>query len=114
MNKNTNQSKRQYRIRTRLKSRSTLPRLVIKRSNKHIFAQIIESTGGKVICALGSQKLKETKKTKTEIASLVGEKLAELAKTKKVVSLVLDRGSYRYHGRIKAFVEGLREVGVKI
>ena len=107
----SSQGKRQARIRRRLLLRSDRPRLTVDRSNQHISAQIIDQDG-KVICAFRSQALKSSKTNKTEIATQVGAKLAELAKEKKVSEVVFDRGSYRFHGRVKALAEAVRQSGI--
>ncbi|KKT73029.1 MAG: 50S ribosomal protein L18 [Candidatus Collierbacteria bacterium GW2011_GWB1_44_6] len=111
--KNLNdKQKRTSRIRTKLLARSDRPRLTVNRSNKHIFAQIIDQSG-KVLVAFGSEALKGFKGNKTESAAEVGKKLGEMAKEKKVITLVFDRGSYRFHGRVKALAEAVRSTGIK-
>jgi len=100
------------RIRAKLLAVTTRPRLTVDRSNSHIFAQIIDR-GGKVVVAFGSQALKNSKGNKTEMATEVGKKLGEMAKEKKVSTVVFDRGSYRFHGRVKALAEAIRQSGIK-
>lgn len=113
MNKNlTSKQVRQHRIRTKLLARVDRPRLTVNRSNQHIFAQIID-LDGKVLAAFGSEALKSFKGNKTEMASEVGKKLGEIAKDKKVSTVVFDRGSYRFHGRVKALAEAVRASGIK-
>jgi len=127
MNKHlTSQQVRAGRIRAKLLSVTTRPRLTVNRSNTHIFAQIIDQSG-KVLVAFGSESLrispslvgeskatKQSKKmTKTEMATEVGKKLGEMAKEKKVTTVVFDRGSYRFHGRVKALAEAVRASGLK-
>lgn len=112
LNKNTAQSKRRDRIRAKLLATTTRPRLTVVRSNSHIFAQIIDLSG-KVMAAFGSSSLKKEKGTKTEKSKLVGERLAEIAKKNKVTEVVFDRGSYRFHGRVKALAEAVRQSGIK-
>lgn len=112
MNKNlTPQKQREVRIRAKLLARVDRPRLTVKRSNTHIFAQIIDLTG-KVLAAFGSQSLK-TKGNKTEQAAEVGKKLGEVAKKNSVSEVVFDRGSYKFHGRVKALADGVRQSGIK-
>ncbi len=108
----TPQIKRQLRIRRSLLSVTRKPRLIVSRSNKHISAQIVEKTG-KVLAAFSSQALKDAKATNVEIATQVGTKLGELAKDKKIAEVVFDRGSYRYHGRVKAVADAVRQSGIK-
>lgn len=109
----TKQLKRSLRVSSRLLDRSDLPRLLVKRSNQHLHTQIIDRSG-KVLAAYSSTLLKNAKMTKTEVARQVGVKLADLAGKSKVKAAVLDRGQYRFHGRVKALVESLNEQGVKI
>ena len=114
---NTRQAKRALRVSSRVLDRSDLPRLVVKRSNQHLHAQIIDRSG-KVLAAMssavGAQHDAPSKMTKTEAATQLGVKLAELAKKAGLSAAVLDRGEYRFHGRIKALVEALNKEGVKI
>lgn len=111
--KNLNlKNKRQNRVRRSLLAFSDRPRLVVTRSNMNISGQIIDK-GGKVVCVFSSLSLKKAKGTKTEIATQVGTKLGELAKDKKIKEVVFDRGSYHYHGRVKALAEAVRESGIK-
>ena len=105
------QRKRELRIRRSLLQRSSRPRLTVNRSNQHISAQVI-GLDGKVVCAFSSQALKNVKGTGVEIASQVGTKLGELAKEKNVKEVVFDRGSYRFHGRVKALAEAVRQSGI--
>ncbi len=104
--------KRQSRIRAKLLARQDKPRLTVKRSNTHMFAQIIDLTG-KVVAAFSSQALKNFKGNKTEKAAEVGKNLGELAKKNKVSEIIFDRGSYKFHGRVKALAEAVRGVGIK-
>ncbi|MEK7063914.1 MAG: 50S ribosomal protein L18 [Patescibacteria group bacterium] len=110
---NTRQAKRARRVRAKLLDRSDLPRLVVKRSNQHLHVQIIDK-GGQVLAAASSVTAKDVKGTKTDKAREVGVKLAEAAAKNKVKAAVLDRGHYRFHGRIKALVESLNDSGIKI
>jgi large subunit ribosomal protein L18 len=110
----TSYQKRQKRTRLKV-ARSQRPRLSVFRSNKYIFAQLIDDKG-KVIAAYSSKniskKAKEGTKTKLEEAALVGEQIAVYAKKKKVTKVVFDRGAYKYHGRVKALAEGARKGGL--
>ena len=108
----TPRSKRQHRVRKTLFAVSDRPHLFVSRSNKHISGQIVDGTG-KVLAAFSSQALKNAKGTGVEVATLVGEKLGELAKKGKVTEIVFDRGSYKYHGRVKALAEAVRQSGIK-
>jgi large subunit ribosomal protein L18 len=103
---------RQTRIRAKLLARVDRPRLTVTRSNANIFAQIID-LNGKVLAAFGSQALKDFKGNKTAMSTEVGTKLGELAKKNNVSEVVFDRGSYRFHGRVKALAEAVRSAGIK-
>ena len=105
--------RRHEKIRMRLSGTSERPRLSIFRSNKHVWCQLIDDSQGRTLAAASGPMLKDSdKKTKTERAALVGELLAEKAKEKKITSIVFDRGGYKYHGRVKAVADALREKGL--
>ena len=105
-------AKRARRVRSKLLDRSALPRLVVKRSNRHIHAQIIDKTG-KVLATASSSNLSDPS-NKTDVSRQVGVKLAESTAKNKIKAAVLDRGHYRFHGRVKALVESLNDSGIKI
>ena len=91
-------------------------RLSIFRSSKNIFAQIIDDTKNTTLLSASSveKDLKSGDKiNKTEIAKIVAQKLAKKAQEKKISKIFFDRGSYKYHGRIKIFAETLRENGME-
>ena len=100
------------KIRTKISGTKEMPRLSVFRSNKYIYAQIVDDQKGKTLVAANE---KETKNegNKTLKANALGKALAKKAKEKKINKVVFDRGSYRYHGRVKAFAEGAREGGLK-
>ena len=112
---NTKRQRRQiirYRIRSKVKGTAQRPRLSVFRSNKGIYAQLIDDISGKTLASASSVELKSGKKL--EQAKEVGKKLGELAKAAKIENAVFDRGGYLYHGRVKALAEGAREAGLKI
>lgn len=111
-NISTPQARRQHRVRAKLLAGTTLPRLTVLRSNQHIGAQIIRKDGH-VLAAVTSKTLKNFKGTKLAQATEVGSLLGKIAKENKVEAVVFDRGSYRFHGRIKALAEAVRESGIK-
>ncbi|ABF46146.1 MULTISPECIES: 50S ribosomal protein L18 [Deinococcus] len=86
------------------------PRLSVFRSNKHIYAQIIDDRSGTTLAAASSSAVKTG--TKTDTAAAVGRALAEAAVAKGVKQVVFDRGAYKYHGRVKALAEAAREGGL--
>ena len=85
-------------------------RLSVFRSSKHIYAQIIDDSKGVTLAAASSASVKMGSKTDT--AAAVGKALAEAATAKGVTKVVFDRGSYRYHGRVKALADAAREGGL--
>lgn len=103
---------RQHRVRAKLLAGTTLPRLTVLRSNQHIGAQIIRQDGH-VLAAVTSKTLKDSKGSRLAQATEVGNLLGKIAKEKKVASVVFDRGAYRFHGRVKALAEAVRQSGIK-
>ncbi len=104
-------NKRKNRVRLHIRAVSDRPRLSVIRTNAHIWVQLIDDTKGLTLAATSSKTL-GVKGTKTEVATKVGEKIAELALANKVKKITFDRGAYRYHGRIKALAEGARKAGL--
>lgn len=130
--------KRRKKIRAKISGTKEKPRLCVFRSNKHIYAQLINDKNNKVLASLSDSKIKKTKKSssvkaKTDekkvkdksgkqkkilsskilIAFELGKAVAKKAKDLKITSVVFDRGGYKYHGRVKALAEGAREQGLK-
>src|SRR3989344_5004012 len=85
------------------------PRLSVFRSNRHIYAQIIDDTKGHTLVSASSAEIKDQKGTKTEIAARVGELLARKAKATKIKEVVFDRGKRKYHGRVKTLAEQTKQ-----
>lgn len=113
----TKQERRQrikYRIRKKLSGTPERPRLCVFRSNKNIFAQLIDDVSGKTLVATSSRvkKISEKKVTKIEQAALVGKAIAEKAKAAGYETVVFDRNGYLYHGRVKSLAEAAREGGL--
>lgn len=102
-------------IRTHIKGTAERPRLSVFRSNKEIYAQLIDDLTGNTLCSMNSRHkdLAGQKGTKTEIAATVGKALAEKAKSLGIESCVFDRAGYLYHGRVKALADGAREGGLQ-
>jgi large subunit ribosomal protein L18 len=102
------------RIRKIVSGTETKPRLSVFRSNKEIYAQIIDDVTGKTISAASSRDKDITAKgTKIEVAALVGKSIAEKAVKAGVTNISFDRGGYLYHGRVKSLADGAREAGLK-
>jgi large subunit ribosomal protein L18 len=105
---------RQTRIRAKAKGVSIQPRLSVFRSNKYVYAQIIDDDKKQTVVGVTEKELSSKEKlTKSERAKELGKLIAKKAIAKKVEKVVFDRGSYRYHGRVKAVADGAREGGLK-
>lgn len=109
--KDSSRTKRHARIRKIVNGTTARPRLVVFRSLKSIYAQLVDDSTRKTL--LGASSIKVKKGTKTEQAKAVGIEVAKLAVEKGITEVVFDRGGYRYHGRVKAVAEGAREGGLK-
>lgn len=105
--------RRATRIRSKIQGTQDRPRLSIDRSNTNIYAQVIDDTKGKTLFGLSLKSLEKVTGSKSEKAKLLGMKFAEEAKKHKVTKVVFDKGSYKYHGRVKSFAEGAREGGLE-
>ena len=110
--------RRKLSVRNRLSRSGPVVRLSVHRSSKHIYAQIVDENTGKTVVGIGSSGKKLSGelggKTKSEKAAIIGKELARLAQEKGVEKVVFDRGSSRYHGRVKALAEPARERGLKL
>jgi large subunit ribosomal protein L18 len=106
--------RRSIKIRAKISGSTDRPRLVVTRSSKFIYAQIIDDITGKTLLS-GSdrnQNKENAKITKSEKARSLGKEIAEKAKKMKIGKIVFDRNGYKYHGRIKALADGAREGGL--
>ncbi|WP_077210489.1 50S ribosomal protein L18 [Bacillus dakarensis] len=113
--KNATRKKRHARVRSKLSGTAARPRLNVFRSNKHIYAQLIDDVNG-VTLASASTKDKEVSLDSTsnvDAAVMVGELVAKRAVEKGIKSVVFDRGGYLYHGRVKALADAARENGLE-
>jgi large subunit ribosomal protein L18 len=112
-------TQRRERIQKRIRKISfgtaARPRLSVYRSNKEIYAQVIDDTKGETLVSASSRdkELSKSKGTKMEIASQVGKVVAEKAKKAGIDAVAFDRGGNLYHGRVKSLAEGAREGGLK-
>ena len=113
----TTKERKKFRVRNNLKkfSKDGRFRLSVSRSSKNISAQIIDDIKEITIISATSQKkeFKLKKKNKTELSTMVAEILANKAKEKKITKIYFDRGTYKYHGRVKIFAEVLRKNGLE-
>ncbi len=103
--------RRHLRVRKKVAGTAERPRLVVFRSDKHIYAQLVDDDAGRTIATVSSQKVESGKKT--EKASEVGKQVAVIAKDRGISRVVFDRGGYKYHGRVKAVADGAREGGLE-
>ncbi|MHA6246612.1 50S ribosomal protein L18 [Pontibacter sp. CAU 1760] len=112
----TNKISRRLRIkrgiRNKISGTSARPRLSVFRSNKAIYAQLIDDTTGVTLAAASSVKLDDAKANK-ETASQIGKEIAEKAISKGISEVVFDRSGYLYHGKVKSLAEAAREAGLK-
>ena len=101
------------RVRAKISGTAERPRLALFRSNLHLSAQLIDDQKGITITSVSDKEIKDSKNM-TEAATKIGQLMAQKAKAEKITSAVFDRRFYQYHGKVKAFVEGAREGGLKI
>jgi large subunit ribosomal protein L18 len=113
LNKTERRQRIKYRIRKVVNGTATQPRLAVFRSNKEIYAQIIDDVKGVTLASASSREKGVAKGTKTEIAAAVGKLIAEKALKVGVNTISFDRGGNLYHGRVKALADGAREAGLK-
>ena len=115
LTKNQRRLRIKNRIRKVVSGTETRPRLAVFRSNKEIYAQIIDDVTGNTISAASSRDkdISSAKGTKSEIANLVGKSLGEKAVKAGLGTIAFDRGGYQYHGRVKSLAEGARGAGLK-
>ena len=112
MSKNDSRLSRKVRIRRKVNGTAARPRLVVFRSNVHIYAQIVDDEAGKTLVSASTLVLSgEALRCNKAGAESVGKEIARLAKEKDIVRVVFDRNGYLYHGRIKAVADGAREGG---
>jgi large subunit ribosomal protein L18 len=104
--------RRRRRVRARITGTAERPRLSVYRSNRGVFAQLVDDTKGHTVAAVNWIEPELRKLTAAAQAKRAGELLAERAKAAGVQTCVFDRGGYQYHGRVKALAEGAREGGL--
>lgn len=110
--KNKLRQKRHQRIRRNLSGTAERPRLNIFRSNKNIYAQVIDDVEGVTLASASTLDSEVSEGQKTEQAATVGELVAKRAKENNIEEVVFDRGGYQYHGRVKALADAARENGL--
>ena len=108
---------RHKRTRRKIEGTAYRPRLTLFRSLNHIYAQVIDDSQGRTLAAASSldAEIRESKDSqpKSSVSTMVGALLARRAREKGVERVVLDKGGYKYHGRVKAFAEAAREAGLE-
>jgi large subunit ribosomal protein L18 len=112
---NQKRIRRVARTRAAISGTAARPRLTVRRSNRYFYAQLIDDVKGNTLLSTSSFALGKTgKMTKTESAGLVGEMIGKKAVEKGINSAVFDRRSYKFHGRVKSFVDGAKKGGLTI
>ena len=111
--KEVRRAKIKRRIRKNITGTSEMPRLSVFRSNKQIYAQIIDDSTGKTLVSASSYNNKAASGSKMEQAAVVGKEVAEKAVKAGITSVVFDRNGYLYHGRVKSLADSAREGGLK-
>ena len=112
IDQNSMRARRAVRVRSKVRGTSERPRLSVFRSNRAIWAQVIDDASGRTLVSADSKQLSEKDLTKKDQAAKVGQLVAERAKAAGIGRVVFDRGSYLYHGRVKALADGAREGGL--
>ena len=109
-------ARRHLRVRKKVTGSTARPRLVVNRSAKHIFAQIVDDTVGRTLASASTldATVKGAEGDKTAKAKLVGTLLAERAKSAGITAVVFDRGGFKYHGRVAALADSAREGGLTL
>jgi large subunit ribosomal protein L18 len=116
MDKKVSRQRRAAKTRVRI-ARQEAVRLTVHRTNSHIYAQVVDATGGKVLASASSlekeMRASHPKGSGKEAAAAVGKRIAEKAKAAGVTEVAFDRAGFSYHGRVKALAEAAREGGLK-
>ena len=113
MAKLVGRARRKLRIRKKISGTTERPRLTVFRSNKQIYAQVIDDIQGTTLVDAGSHKIENLEGDKSKRAEAVGEAIAKACIVKGIKQVVFDRNGYIYHGRVKALAEGARKGGLE-
>jgi large subunit ribosomal protein L18 len=113
MTKRQARLRRHRRVRGKVEGTAERPRLVVFRSNRGIFAQLVDDASGRTLAAAGWNSLGKLEGSKVEQAGEVGKALGKAAKAAGIETCVFDRGGYLYHGRVKALADAAREEGLQ-
>ena len=108
--------RRHLRVRKKVAGTATRPRLVVNRSARHIFVQVVDDTVGRTLASASTldESIRSAEGDKTTKAKLVGALVAERAKNAGITAVVFDRGGYQYHGRVAALADSAREAGLTL
>lgn len=109
---NSTRARRAVRVRSKVRGTAERPRLSVFRSNRAIWAQVIDDSKGHTLASASSVQVTEKSLPKKDQATKVGELLAQAAKAAGIEKVVFDRGPYLYHGRVKALADGARQGGL--
>lgn len=114
--KSAARGRRHLRVRKKISGTALRPRLVVSRSSRHVFVQVVDDTVGKTVASASTMEadVRSLEGDKTAKAKKVGELVAERAKSAGIESVVFDRGGNRYHGRVAAIADGAREGGLAL
>lgn len=111
--KNERRERRRAKIRILIRGTAERPRLAVKRSLKHIYAQLIDDVAGRTLLTASDLKIGKKDLNKKSLAREVGREAAKLAAKAGIKEIVFDRAGYKYHGRVRELAEGAREGGLK-
>ena len=114
LTKRVQRERRHRRVRSKIRGSAERPRIAVYRSNRGIFAQLVDDDAGRTLASVNWTEGDLRSLKPMEQATKAGERLAERAKAAGIEAAVFDRGGYRYHGRVKAFAEGVREGGLTV
>jgi large subunit ribosomal protein L18 len=112
--KRASRLRRHSRVRRKISGTAERPRLAVYRSNRHIYAQLIDDAAARTLASASDREVKAGGDGKTDVAKAVGGLIAERAKASGIERVVFDRGGRLFHGRVAALAEGAREKGLKI
>lgn len=113
LNKEQKRQRIKRRVRGKISGTASLPRLSVYKSNKEIYAQLIDDQEGKTLVSASSRENGNFSGTKVEVSAAVGRAIAEKAIAAGIENIVFDRNGFVYHGRVKALADGAREGGLK-
>jgi large subunit ribosomal protein L18 len=114
-NRQVARERRHRRVRKKVRGTPERPRLAVFRSNKHVYAQVIDDVNGRTLAAASTKEKGFTGATSTvEAAKQIGKLVGERAKAAGVDTVVVDRGGFKYHGRVAGVADAAREAGLKV